>query len=144
MTDYAPLYIKPLGIKTTDEERRAGYEYARENLHHIEVPDNERGNWEYFTTDPTDRHAPVYSIARPDSGAESSRFGDNEYTAALLEENAARLTRDGDIDTMMTNYHTAHEEADKAEQSSQSARKFYARAKESRAAAQRIKKQWKR
>lgn len=144
MPGYGPLYIKPIPLKTTEEERRAGYDYAREHFHQIEVPENSAGNWEYFTTDPTNRHAPVYSIARPGKGAESSRFGDNEYTAAILEEHAAHLIKDADTEIALANYCTAHEQPAKAEEHHQAARRSRERSKEYSAAAQRIKKQWTR
>ena len=143
MTSWAPLYIKPLGCKTTEEERRAGYEYAREHLHEINTPEK-CSSWAYFTADPTDRSAKVYSIARPGTGAESSRFGDNAYIAALLEDQARYCTQHDDTARAMVNYYAAHEQPGKAAAEHEKARRFYNLAREYRAAAARIRAQWTR
>lgn len=139
---WAPLYIKPLGCKTTEEERRAGYEYAREHLAEIEIPQS--GPWAYFTTDPTDKSARAYSIARPGTGGKSSRFGDNAYTAAMCSDHAAHLIKDADIAISMANYYAAHEQPTKSHEEHEKARRFRTLAQEYRAAAARIRAQWAR
>ena len=65
-------------------------------------------NWALFTTDPTDRHAPVAAVARPGHGGESSHFGDNEYVANLYDDFAWRSRRDGD-DEAAERYHETAE-----------------------------------
>jgi len=143
MVNWGPLYIKPLGCRTTDEERRAGYEYAREHLHEIETPEKD-SNWAYFTTDPTDKSARVYSIARPEKGGESSRFGDNAYCFALFSDHAAHLLRESDTAIAMTSYYTAHERPAEASKEFERARRYRTLAQEYRTAAERIRAQWTR
>lgn len=143
MANWGPLYIKPIPLKTTEPERRAGYEYAADNLHRINDP--HKGNkWELFTTDPTDRTAPVYSIATPNSGGESSRFGTNEYVFALFSNEAAHELKSADNAITMCNYYRAHEQPEKADAESNAAREHRARSQEYRAAAQAIRAQWTR
>ncbi len=137
---WAPLYIKPIPLKTTEEERRAAHEYARTHLVQVECPSP--ASWDYFTTDPTDRRAYVVAIARPGAGGENSHFGDLAYVAGLYLDHAHYCTQHENDARAMVEYCTAHEDADRANEYAEKARRYRADAEEYRAAAARIRAQW--
>lgn len=138
--NWTPLYIKPIPLKTTEEERREAYEYARTHLVQVECP--KPASWDYFTADPTDQHAYVVAIARPGTGGENSHFGDLAYVVALYHDQARYHTAQENDARTMVSYCTAHENPDQANKYAKLARRYRAEAEEYRAAAARIRAQW--
>lgn len=75
------------------QDTSTAYENARAHLH--ELPGHD-GPWALFTTDPTDRRAPVCAIVRPGYTNSSSYFGDVSYVLKLYDRDAWTAERRGD------------------------------------------------
>lgn len=136
---WAPLYIMPMPLHPTAEETAAAHKYASEHLHELPTPENDHSCWSYFTADPTDRSAQVYSIAKPGTGGSNTRFGNVAYVVGLYIDHAAYCTEHENTARAMVDFCTAHENYDRANEYKQEARKFRSLAESYRAAAQRIR-----
>lgn len=140
MNEWRSLYIKPLGCKTTEQERRAGYKYARKHLHEIENPGG--GSWTLFTADLTKKNAMVYSIARPGTGAESSRFATLKDTAATFDRIASFHDRGTRCEEAEASYYDSHDWPELADKHREKARRYRELATKYRAAAESIRAAW--